>query len=168
MIYEIRKAVPDDAVQLLEFFKIVGSETDNLSFGKEGLPISIEQEQAYIQSIVDSSCSLMLVATKDNQIIANASLNCNSRKRLIHRGEISIVVRKSYWDKGVGSNLMDHIIDFAKNSANVSIVSLEVRSDNTRAINMYKKYGFKTIGKFNGFLKIDDQYIDFDLMNLYL
>lgn len=168
MDYEIRKALPSDAEQLLEFLKIVGSETDNLSFGKEGLSISIEQEQAYIQSILDSSSSLMLVVTNDNQIVANASFNCNSKERLKHRGEISIVVRKSCWGKGIGSKLMDHIIDFVKHNTVVSIISLEVRSDNTRAINMYKKYGFKTIGTFKGFLKVRDQYIDFDLMNLYL
>ena len=33
-----RTAVPSDAVQILEYLKQVGGETDNLSFGADGIP----------------------------------------------------------------------------------------------------------------------------------
>ena len=41
--FVITEAAPKDAGELLEYLKIVGSETDNLSFGAQGLPISVEQ-----------------------------------------------------------------------------------------------------------------------------
>ena len=44
----IREALAEDASQLIEYMKTVGAETENLSFGGEGLPVSIEQEAAFL------------------------------------------------------------------------------------------------------------------------
>ena len=77
-------------------------------------------------------------------------------------------VRKDMWGKGVGSMLMEQIIDFAKNVAKVDIIALQVRSDNERAIHLYEKFGFEKFGTFKGYLKIRGEHIDFDFMNLYL
>ena len=46
-MFEIDQARPKDAAQLLAYLKQVGSETDNLTFGAEGLPGTAEQEAAY-------------------------------------------------------------------------------------------------------------------------
>ena len=85
-----------------------------------------------------------------------------------HRGEFAVSVLKCEWGQGIGSMLLEAIIDFAKNIAHAEIISLEVRSDNERAIKLYEKYGFEKIGCFKGFFKIDGEYVDFELMNLYL
>ena len=42
-MFEIDQARPEDAAQLLAYLKRVGSETDNLTFGAEGLPGTAEQ-----------------------------------------------------------------------------------------------------------------------------
>ena len=47
----IREAMPDDADALLEYMRITGGETGNLSFGCEGLPLSAEQKREFIQSV---------------------------------------------------------------------------------------------------------------------
>lgn len=40
--YEIVRAQAGDAAALLEYLKIIGGETDNLSFGPEGVPLDEE------------------------------------------------------------------------------------------------------------------------------
>ena len=45
----IQEALPEDAEARIAYARQVGSETDNLSFGKEGFPISIEEEQEEIR-----------------------------------------------------------------------------------------------------------------------
>ena len=40
----IKKAEPSDAAMLLEYLKQVGGESDNLTFGPEGMPFSVEAE----------------------------------------------------------------------------------------------------------------------------
>lgn len=164
----ISKALPEDAEQIIEYLKKVGGETDNLTFGSEGLPVTVEDEKNYIESLLDSKTSVLLAAKKDGSIVGVASFTRNTRKRMKHRGELAISVMKAEWGQGIGSRLLEKVIEFAKNEAEAEIISLEVRSDNERAIHLYTKYGFEKIGHFRGFFKINGEYVDFDLMNLHL
>lgn len=52
---------------------------------------------------------------------------------------LMICVREGYRNKGIGSELLKHII---KKSGNVRKVRLEVKITNKDAIKFYKKYGF--------------------------
>ena len=48
MNISIDRATCEDAAEVLQYLKQIGSETDNLTFGAEGLPFTIESEAAYI------------------------------------------------------------------------------------------------------------------------
>lgn len=163
---EIRQAVPENAEKLIEYLKLVGGETDNLTFGAEGMPVSVEAEKRFIQSYLDDDRSAMLLAWDGDDIVGCGSLMCMNR-RMSHRAGIAISVKKSEWGKGIGSALMDRMIAQAL-KAGIEIISLEVRVDNKRAIHLYEKYGFRIIGTFPAFFKIGDEYIDFELMILDL
>ena len=39
----VERARPEDAAELLEFTKIIGAQTDNLTYGSEGVGASVEQ-----------------------------------------------------------------------------------------------------------------------------
>lgn len=164
----IEKALPEDAQAVLELLKIVGGETENLSFGGEGVVFTVEEERAYLAALQASSSAVMLTAKLDGEVVGVASFCGLSGERMKHRGELSVSVKKAAWGRGIGSRLVEGILDFAKNTAQAEIVSLEVRSDNARAIRLYEKYGFEKAGTFPGFFKIGDTYIDFDFMTLRL
>ncbi|MBQ3010574.1 MAG: hypothetical protein IJD81_05245 [Oscillospiraceae bacterium] len=51
----IEKAVPADAEAILAYLKRVGGETDNLTFGREGLPFTVKAETEYL-SDMENSC----------------------------------------------------------------------------------------------------------------
>ena len=165
---EIRRAAAADAEGILECCKMIGSESDNLTFGAEGVPITLEREQEYLDSILHSDRQLYLVAADDGQIVGTATLASSPRERLAHRGEISISVRKSMWGMHIGTRFMEEIIRFAKETAGIEIISLEVRSDNERAISLYRKFGFETIGTFEGYMKINGEDVSCDIMRLKL
>lgn len=165
---EIRKATPSDAENIIELCNRVGGETDNLTFGAEGLGVTVEDEQNFLESMNTSDKQLFLVAVNDGEIVGTASLMGFSKPRLAHRAELSICVKKSMRGKQIGSRFMEELLRFAKDTAKVRILSLEVRSDNERAIALYKKFGFETIGTFEGFLNIDGNDISFDIMRLCL
>lgn len=84
-----------------------------------------------------------------------------------HRGELAICLKKAWWGSGAASAMMEAILAFARENG-VEQVNLEVRSDNTRAIRLYEKYGFYRLCGFPAFFKIDGEYIPFDLMNFDL
>ena len=61
MEIRIEKAIPSDAAMLLEYLKQVGGETDNLTFGPEGMPFSVEAETEFISSMDNSNSIYNLV-----------------------------------------------------------------------------------------------------------
>ena len=90
----IRKAAVSDAGNILEYRKAVGAETDNLTFGAEGISLTVEKEREYLKSFADSDKQLYLVAEENNEIVGTAVFSGFSKARLSHRAEISISVKK--------------------------------------------------------------------------
>ena len=84
----IEKATPADAAALLAFLKQVGGETENLTFGGEGLPFTVEAEAQYLASMENSRDDVMLLAKINGEIVGNASLSRMPR-RMRHRGDFS-------------------------------------------------------------------------------
>ena len=166
MNIKIEKASPLDAKEILTYLKQVGGETDNLTFGAEGLSLSVEAETEYIADMENSVDNIMLVAKEGGKIIGIASLNRLPR-RMSHRGDFGISVAKQYWNRGIGGNLMTEIIKFAKLNK-FEVIDLQVRSDNESAIHLYKKFGFKKIGNHPAFHKVNGRNIPYDFMSLEL
>ena len=48
---EIRELTPEDAEALIACLKRTGGETDNLTFGSEGLPVTVEQEKEHLEQM---------------------------------------------------------------------------------------------------------------------
>jgi len=164
----IEKAQPSDAFELLEYLKIIGSESDNLTFGTDGLLCSVEEEAKFLASELVSQTSVTLVAKRAGKIIGNARFTGCLKERTKHRGDIGVSVLKSERGNGLGSRLMETLLDFAKNTAHVEVITLEVNQTNKRAIALYEKFGFRKTGVFEAYTKLDGKYVDFDMMVLYL
>ena len=166
MSFIIEKASPKDASALLEYLKRIGGESDNLSFGAEGLSFTAEAEAAYLKEIEASKDSVMLLAKVKGRIIGCASLSRLPR-RMKHRGDLSVSVLKEFWNRGIGRSLTESIINFARENG-FSIIDLQVRSDNSAAIHLYEKLGFVKIGTHSSFFIIDNKPISVDYMYLQL
>lgn len=54
---------------------------------------------------------------------------------------------EQFWNKGYGSEAMILLLDYAFNVLNLHNVRLNVNSINTNAMHVYKKLGFKVVGK---------------------
>ncbi len=59
---------------------------------------------------------------------------------------MNIAVRKDFRKNGIGSELLSFLIDEAKSKEKMCI-TLEVRDDNTPAIELYKKFNFDILGR---------------------
>ncbi len=57
----------------------------------------------------------------------------------------NILVLEKYRHMGIGSMLMDYIIDIYEKEK-LNNITLEVRKSNANAINLYRKYGFIEVG----------------------
>lgn len=166
MSYTIQEAKPEDAEALIEYLKVIGGETDNLTFGAGGFPVTVEEEREYIEKKKADDRSIMLSVWEDGKIIGNAHIEALTR-RLSHRAGLGVTVLKEAWGRGIGTALMERLIAYAREHE-IEIIELQVRCDNARAIHLYEKFGFEKIGRYPGYMKVDGKLIDCDLMNLYL
>ena len=162
----IEKVRPEDAAALLEYLKAVGGESDNLTFGAEGIPATLAEEEAFLRGQAARTRSVMLLAREKGEIVGDGHIEAFSR-RMSHRAGLGITVRKRAWGQGVGTALMERLIAHAREQK-IEIIELQVRSDNARAIRLYEKFGFVKIGHYPGFLKVNGVNAACDLMNLYL
>lgn len=162
----IREAQSEDAEKIIVFTKQIGGESENLSYGSEGLAMSLEQEMSFLNSMHEDAHSVFFTAWQGGELVGTANLSGLPR-RMGHRAELGIVVAKAKWGNDIGSRLMNAIIEYARKNS-IEIINLEVRADNAIAIHLYKKFGFKSIGIMPAFFKIGSEYVDFQLMYLDL
>ena len=91
--FVIERARAEDGAALLQYLKIIGGETNNLSFGPEGVPLSVEAEEAYLRAQEGSADNVQYLARADGEIIGTASLN-RKPNRMRHRGEFGISLKR--------------------------------------------------------------------------
>lgn len=164
----IRKVNKEDAAGIIEYMHLISIESDNLTFGKDGFQITVEQEEEFIESTSNDTNSIMLVGYVKDELVSIASISTPTRERIAHTSEIGLSVKKKYWNVGVGSALLTKLIEFAKQTNTIKIIHLKVRADNKSGIYIYNKLGFEEIGCYRKFFKIDESYYDALLMNLYI
>jgi RimJ/RimL family protein N-acetyltransferase len=168
MNYKILMPTREDAEEMFVYLHQVGSETDFLLFGEEGIPMSLEEERNFLENINKSEYSRMFIIKDAEKIIANGFIRANPRLRIKHKAEIAISVLKPYWGKGVGSLLLKALIDYAKSTGIIETIYLDVVSENTRAIKLYEKFGFVSYGVNKHAAKVNDKYYDWLMMRLDL
>ena len=100
---EYRIATIADAEGLLLHLKTVGSETDNLTFGKEGFQISAEREARFINRFIKNEAEIMLVAMDGERVVGNGVIERERIPRLAHRARLTLTVLRDYWGQGIGS-----------------------------------------------------------------
>lgn len=162
MVIDIVKS--DNAEEIIRYTKTIGSESDNVTFGPEGIPVTLEQEKTFLASFSEKSLFPMFAAKIDGEIVSLANLAGNDRPRLRHNAEIGISVLKKYWNIGVGTKMIQVLIEHAKSTNVIENLFLKVRSDNLNAIRLYESHGFSTVGTYPRQMKIDHQYFDTLLM----
>ena len=94
-----------------------------------------------LKSELESENSKYIVAKKDGEIVGFAGIWISPDDAQI----TNIVTKKTNRKNGIGSLLLDKLIEMAKETKRDNI-SLEVNENNIAAINLYKKYGFEELG----------------------
>lgn len=164
----IRTPNADDAKDMITYFNTVGGESENLMFGKNEFKLSIDQEKEYIKSINEELTSRIVLVTFEDKIIGVGQAVSERRKRVKHNSSLSLSVKKEHWSDGVGTLIMEELIDFAINNGITKNINLSVNSENYRGIGLYKKFNFIEVGTHKNNIQIDGKYYDELLMDLHL
>ncbi|MDU1306706.1 MAG: GNAT family N-acetyltransferase [Clostridium perfringens] len=119
-----------------------------------------EEEELIKEKIINRGKNqYWYVAEENGKVIGLGILMNHGNLRKKHVGIITLMVNSDYQNKGIGSILMDKLINLSE-SLNIIRLELCVFRDNYKAINLYKKFGFKEEGiKVKSALK-NGEYID--------
>jgi L-phenylalanine/L-methionine N-acetyltransferase len=104
---------------------------------------------------------LLLVAEADGLLIGNAGLDAIGRAvRRRHVMGLGITVDKAWHGRGVGTQLMQALLDAADRWLGVLRIELTVYTDNAAAIALYRKFGFEIEGTLRAFALRNGRYVD--------
>lgn len=116
---------------------------DDLTKLKDNLMSDFDNFWTYavLKDDFENENSHFIVTTINDEIIGFAGL-----KVILDESDImNIVVRKDYRKNGIGSKMLEHLINYSK-SLNLKTVTLEVNEHNLSAIKLYDKFNFNHIG----------------------
>ena len=162
----IRSAVADDADALGDYFVAVTAQSDNLTFEPDETAMFAD-EATFLEHLETSSNALALVAEHDSKIVGSLTFIGGTRPKVKHTGDFGISVERSWWDKGIGSALMEALVKWAR-EARIGKINLQVRTDNLHAIALYRKFGFVDEAVLRHVLRIRGAYVDLLWMGLVL
>lgn len=94
-----------------------------------------------LEASIDSPNTVLLLAFIDDEIVGFLMASETELELDIY----IIVVAKTEKEKGVGTKLLEHLIEYGHDQKMASII-LETRASNTAARNLYIKVGFKEVG----------------------
>jgi RimJ/RimL family protein N-acetyltransferase len=140
--FTIRTAQPEDAGALLAYIRPVAEETEFFILEPDEFPEDEEQEQEWIEDHLESPGEILLLAEAAGKIIGNVSFENGPHRRIAHRGNLGVAVVKEWRGRGVGTVLLESLLEWATANPLIEKVCLEVFATNTGAIRLYKKLGF--------------------------
>lgn len=158
--FQLRRATPDDAGAILAYLRRMGGETEFVTFGSEGIPMSEEAEASYIASVAQRDNAIFLLAVDGERIVGALTFAGGERARLRHVGEFGVSVLREWWGRGVATALIREMLVWARKSGVVRKINLKVRADHERGIALYERLGWVHEGRTTRDLWIDGRFHD--------
>ena len=144
MDYIIRPVKNGDGAGINELRRMPGVFENILGIPSE----RVKRNEDFIANMDENIHMFVAVIKGDDDreiIIGCASLHVSSNRKR-HIGSIGMMVHKDYQGMGVGTKLMESLLDIADNWLMLVRVELTVFIDNERAIGLYKRFGFNIEG----------------------
>lgn len=109
----------------------------------------------------DGSLDLFLIAERGGEAVGSAGLHpAGPRLRRRHVALLGISVVGPAQGQGVGTALMQALVDYADGWAQILRIELNVYADNHRAIGLYRRFGFELEGTHRAYALRDGVYVD--------
>ncbi len=125
-------------------------------------PQTLEQEQKYVEGLIKARAEnneVCICAFVGDRCVANTTIH-RQAYRADHVGLLSMSVAQDYRSEGLGSLLIDLLLEQARTILDLKLVTLECLANNTVAFNLYQKKGFVEFGRLPGGIIYQNQPVD--------
>lgn len=119
----------------------------------------LEKEREYLKTLMKESMIFAIIENQTNKVIGNCGLHLVNE---VHRRAMFgiFIGDKTYWNRGIGTEATQLVVDYGFNIMNLNSITLEVVSYNHRATKCYEKVGFKYVGTRRNYVFMAGQYHD--------
>lgn len=160
----IRRATLDDARGIVAIWEAIAAEK---RYSAVNRAFTLEEERAYIASLSDREA--IFIAELDGHIVGFQTLArwAGYTPSFDHVGEIGTFVLPPYRGQGIGKALAKATLAFARQEGYEKLI-IYVRATNHGAQAFYQGLGFDPIGVLTRQVKMDGQYDDEIVMEIFL
>lgn len=144
----VRALESSDMDAFADIMSLPGARRGTLSVGYR----SPEQLKAWYERRLESGVNIC--AAIGGRVVGHAGLDVHRPSRA-HCAHLGLAVHDAYHGRGVGSALLQGLIDCADASLGLRRIDLTVFVDNAPAIALYRKFGFVEEGRSRGFAMRD-------------
>ncbi len=123
--------------------------------------VSLDRRKSWLENMGPGDHSL--VAEVDGRVVGNIGLH-RKTERLAHVAGLGMSVHDDFQGKGIGTAMMQAVLDLADNWLNLKRVELTVYVDNLRAVGLYERCGFAIEGTHKAFAFREGEYVDAHFM----
>jgi len=162
----VRPELPTDTEMLWEMFSTLSVESLHFLV----LPFTRERVEHWTSNInYDKILPILALAKENNKtrIVAAASLGFSEADAFRHKAEFGITVHDSFQNKGLGTTLTKYMLEIARRKG-LRKVLLKVITENSRAIHVYEKCGFKVEARLEKENLVNGKYYDDYIMSIFL
>ena len=140
------------------YTKWLNDENVAVSLGQYAKVISLNSEQKALEEMTSDGYNFAIVKN-DNTLIGNISLF--SINHICRNAITGLFIGESEnRGKGYGAEALHLVLNFGFNALNLHNIMLNVYSDNTQAIECYKKVGFTEFGRRREAVFKNGKYVD--------
>lgn len=154
----IRTLQTEDLENLLKFANdLVAEDTFVMLSGSK---LTQAEEQKYLKDSIEKikqDKKIHLIALVNGVFAGSAEVRRQERRKS-HVGEIGIALIPEYRGEGIGTELLETLVDEAK-QLKLRLVYMHCFETNTRALHVYEKIGFKKSGIVPGMLSYRNNFI---------
>lgn len=160
----VRQATDADVSDVIDLQKAIFVETEFMLLEPAEFKESAVEEAAHIRRMNEASNSRFLVAVVGEDMAGICMVKGGGPNRLRHSATLALGVKRSQWAKGVGSALLNSVIEWSR-TIGITRLELTVHTTNLRAVNLYLRYGFEVEGRRRHSLRVSERYVDEYLMS---
>lgn len=159
--FKYSRATRDNLDELAVLVNTFKSEWDGLLFAEEdllGCAQSAGNPLNQLKSALLCNDSCLLLAKDEGQLVGYLKFDRGVTSKSRHRGSFTMVIKKSHWGLGIGTDLLRKLEVWATSE---SIIRLElcVLDTNFRAIKLYEKEGYEFEGHKKYAARVDGHYV---------
>lgn len=134
------------------------------------LPFPRERIEKWTSSInYEKNMTILAVVQEQGKtrVVASASLVFNEADSVRHKADFGITVHDDFQNRGLGTALTEYILELARKKK-LRKVSLTVVTENSRAIHVYEKCGFRVEARLEKENFVDGRFYDDYIMSIFL